>query len=187
MKSGKLTPFRIIFIVLTIAVMVIIFIFSSQDADISSDTSGGITEIVVRLAVKNYDSLSLAEQIEVYGKYDHIVRKLAHFTVYTALGFCCSLSFGKNIVKSEIIPLPDGVSCSFSVDRRKFLSRETLISICVCFLYACTDEFHQTFVPGRAGRFTDVLIDSSGGLTGIILSLIVLCIYYKIVKIEYFE
>ena len=32
------------------------------------------------------------------------------------------------------------------------------------FLYACTDEFHQLFVPGRAGRFTDVLIDTTGGI-----------------------
>lgn len=28
--------------------------------------------------------------------------------------------------------------------------------------YACTDEFHQLFVPGRSGQFTDVLVDSSG-------------------------
>ena len=29
-------------------------------------------------------------------------------------------------------------------------------------LYACTDEFHQIFVPGRAGLIRDVLIDSIG-------------------------
>ena len=28
--------------------------------------------------------------------------------------------------------------------------------------YAATDEFHQLFVPGRAGMVTDVLIDSIG-------------------------
>ena len=39
-----------------------------------------------------------------------------------------------------------------------------LIPIGVTFLYACTDEFHQLFVPGRAGRFTDVLIDTTGGI-----------------------
>jgi VanZ family protein len=37
------------------------------------------------------------------------------------------------------------------------------------FLYASSDEFHQSFVPGRGPAFSDVLIDTAGGLTGIIL------------------
>jgi len=36
--------------------------------------------------------------------------------------------------------------------------------LALVFLYACTDEFHQVFVPGRSGEFRDVLIDTSGGL-----------------------
>lgn len=31
-------------------------------------------------------------------------------------------------------------------------------------LYAMSDEWHQTFTPGRAGLWSDVLIDSSGAL-----------------------
>jgi VanZ family protein len=31
-------------------------------------------------------------------------------------------------------------------------------------LYAITDEYHQTFIPGRAGRWEDVVIDASGAL-----------------------
>jgi VanZ family protein len=50
------------------------------------------------------------------------------------------------------------------------LKRSFLISLLIVFLYACSDEFHQLFVPGRACRFTDVLIDTSGGLlAGLIL------------------
>jgi VanZ family protein len=30
------------------------------------------------------------------------------------------------------------------------------------FAYACTDEFHQSFVPGRSAQFSDVLVDSTG-------------------------
>lgn len=37
------------------------------------------------------------------------------------------------------------------------------------FLYACTDELHQAFVPGRACAFTDVLIDTSGGALAMVL------------------
>ncbi len=32
----------------------------------------------------------------------------------------------------------------------------------VAFLYAITDEFHQTFVPGRNGNCIDVMIDGAG-------------------------
>jgi len=37
------------------------------------------------------------------------------------------------------------------------------------FLYACTDEFHQSFVPGRACLFRDVMIDTSGGAFAMII------------------
>ena len=40
-----------------------------------------------------------------------------------------------------------------------------------CILYAASDEFHQLFVPGRAGLITDVCIDSAGALLGILLFL----------------
>jgi len=40
--------------------------------------------------------------------------------------------------------------------------------------YAITDEFHQIFVPGRAFQLTDILIDSTGALIGVIASLILL-------------
>ena len=44
-----------------------------------------------------------------------------------------------------------------------------LITIVICFLFACTDEYHQTFVGGRTGQFKDVLIDTSGALAGTLL------------------
>lgn len=34
----------------------------------------------------------------------------------------------------------------------------------LCALLAALDEFHQTFVPGRDGKLSDVLIDLGGGL-----------------------
>lgn len=52
-----------------------------------------------------------------------------------------------------------------------------LFSILSTFLYACTDEMHQLLVGGRAGQFTDVLIDTSGGI--IALLLFFLFILYK--------
>jgi VanZ family protein len=40
--------------------------------------------------------------------------------------------------------------------------------ILVVMLYASTDEFHQIFVPTRTSRVTDVLIDTSGGILGLL-------------------
>lgn len=36
------------------------------------------------------------------------------------------------------------------------------MSVLIAFLYGLTDEFHQSFTPGRGPKFTDVLIDTSG-------------------------
>ena len=40
------------------------------------------------------------------------------------------------------------------------------VSVLVVMMYACTDEIHQLFVPGRTGMATDVLIDTTAGLVG---------------------
>lgn len=44
-------------------------------------------------------------------------------------------------------------------------------------LYAASDEFHQSFVPGRGPSIVDVGIDSLGVLTGILAVLIIISIY----------
>ena len=50
------------------------------------------------------------------------------------------------------------------------ISKHTLsLSLLVTFIYACSDEFHQLFMEGRAGQFRDVCIDTAGGATGILL------------------
>jgi VanZ family protein len=39
----------------------------------------------------------------------------------------------------------------------------------VVFAYAASDEFHQIFVPNRTALVSDVLIDTSGGVAGLLL------------------
>ncbi len=41
-------------------------------------------------------------------------------------------------------------------------------------LYAITDEIHQIFVPDRAFQLTDILVDSTGALIGVIASFVIL-------------
>lgn len=40
-------------------------------------------------------------------------------------------------------------------------------ALCIAWLYALTDEFHQSFVPGRAADWIDVVFDWLGAIVGI--------------------
>lgn len=42
-------------------------------------------------------------------------------------------------------------------------------STLISYLYAITDEIHQSFTPGRGPKFTDTLIDLGGILIGILI------------------
>lgn len=44
-----------------------------------------------------------------------------------------------------------------------------LPAMAFCVLYAASDEWHQSFVPGRHPSAWDVLIDGAGALTGTML------------------
>jgi VanZ family protein len=46
--------------------------------------------------------------------------------------------------------------------------KKLLVSFLLAFLYALTDEYHQTFVPGRTGKFFDLGVDFLGALAGTI-------------------
>ena len=160
MKLSDIKPYQILFFILSIACMVMIFRFSCEDSDKSTDTSGNVTDYVVEYTVSDYEELSPAEQSSIYAKIDHIVRKTAHFTIFTALGFLTSCAAGK----------------------RKLLSRSSAVVLAICFMYACSDEIHQYFVPGRACRPLDVLIDTSGSLTGILISLLCMTLASAILR-----
>ncbi len=45
---------------------------------------------------------------------------------------------------------------------------EAGLVLALIFLYAASDEIHQTFVPQRTGLVSDVFIDSAGGAAGLI-------------------
>lgn len=155
--NPKLSPVRMLFVLLSLACMVMIFMFSMENSVESSETSGSVTEIAVKLLISDYENLSIPEQEEILSSAEHIVRKAAHFTIFAILGFCVSCAAGK----------------------RRLLSAATLLSLAVCFVYACSDELHQYFVPGRSCQFTDILVDTSGSICGILFSLLCICIFTR--------
>ncbi|MEZ4522269.1 MAG: VanZ family protein [Thermomicrobiales bacterium] len=48
-------------------------------------------------------------------------------------------------------------------------SRTLLVAAAVAFVYAVSDEFHQSFVPGRDSSVFDLLVDSAGILAMIVI------------------
>ena len=119
-----------------------IFWFSAQPAEASTDMSDGVSRLLLWLATK----LHLIGE-PTAGDYAMIewmsmpVRKCAHITEYLVLHLTLLFALYGQGIRGQ-----------------KWLRTGLLL----VFLYACTDEFHQLFVPGRAGLLTDVLIDSSG-------------------------
>ena len=134
-------------LILAVTWMCAIFGFSANNAEESTMQSNGVTEFLIKVFNPDFDDLSEEEKKEMIESYDGIVRKLAHFCAYALLGFLlcvciCHAPFAANPVY--------------------------LWPILISVAFATTDEFHQTFVDGRAGRFTDVLIDSAGTVCGVI-------------------
>ena len=125
----------------------VIFLMSSQTGEESSQTSGGLTAKLVTVLFPDFDSKDAAAQDKIYSGVSFFVRKTAHFTEYFILAFFAFFALERSIKINNSLIL------SFSG------------SVLYAVLFAVTDEIHQTSVSGRAGRFTDVLIDSAGAFT----------------------
>ncbi|MDD6485114.1 MAG: VanZ family protein [Clostridiales bacterium] len=139
MKYIKIIPF-----ITTFALMAVIFMFSSQNAETSSQVSAGVTEKIVDFI---YRGLSQAQKTEKIEMLHYAVRKAAHFTLYTALGVSAAAMFG----------------VIFSGRSRLGI---WILAVCFCMLYAVSDELHQFFSDGRTPMIRDVLIDTAGAVTG---------------------
>ena len=137
--------------------MVCIFLFSCENADDSSDTSGRFVNLIISIFYGDYDELPLWEQEEIRGNISHFIRKTAHFTIFAALGFFAFLTSGQ----------------------RKLLCKGTAAVLIFCGLYAVSDEIHQYFVPGRACMLRDMLLDTCGSLAGIVAALVALKIFSR--------
>ena len=126
--------------ILVIGWMVMIFMFSSQVAKVSNENNKFVEYIF------NFLGLDLNS---IFGTLsDFIIRKAGHFTEYFILY----------------------VLLYRSINKKKDMDIKMFIwPIVIVFLYACSDEFHQAFVPGRGPAFRDVLIDTGAGLTAFLI------------------
>jgi VanZ family protein len=86
-----------------------------------------------------------SDELPYYGVWDLIIKKGAHLAEYAILGWLIQRARG---------------------DRRAWWQ-----SLLMAVAYAATDEFHQSFVPGRHPRVADVMIDAAGVAIGLIVAI----------------
>lgn len=151
---------RIICLILIILNCITIFYFSHQISDNSSKQSSKIVEIisVIIPSIKNMEETN--KTILKQEVLTPIIRKMAHFSIYTVLGI-----FAINFT----ITLKD-----------KKIYIKMIYALIFCFIYAITDEFHQRFIPGRSAEVRDVIIDTIGALTGILVTILIIKILSKV-------
>lgn len=146
--------------IMVIAWMIVIYVFSDQP------NSNEVTE-------------------NVFGSFNYFVRKGAHMTEFGIL-FCLLLSF----ILSCKLPQSQREVCIGRLIPDKRVSRQQLIGLSkqrtvvylspfaiaslIAIFYAMTDEWHQSFVPGRSAIFSDVLIDTLGIVIAAVLMAILL-------------
>ena len=111
---------------LPLALMIAIWYFSSKPSDESSMMSTEVILGILRFAEGIFPGIDKPFWIRILS---YPVRKLAHMTEFTALFFSLLLAMGRNGI-----------------------GKRGLKALGLTFLYACTDEYHQTFVvrPGMA-------------------------------------
>lgn len=144
----------ILYAAMTVFCMAAIFFFSAQDADASQGLSDGLLQKAKML-------LALLPSITGHGA-EHDIRKYAHLFEYFMLGLSSALFVGKLIA-----------------DKKSRQLTAFLRAWPFCALYACMDEVHQYFVPGRSAQLSDVMIDSYGAVASVAIVCIIRAARYK--------
>ena len=153
----KIKIFRIIVLLLLIGTFFIIFRFSSQNGTQSKGISTKVTEVILEKSSK-YNQLDNKEKKKVFNRANAVIRKIAHFSIYTLVGLLLMGIMTRTKLKDK---------------------RRILITVVIGIIYATLDEFHQSFSPGRTPKITDIYVDTLGVILGILLVLTAREIYNK--------
>ena len=141
----------VLFLILSLAVLGFIFSNSLETSDVSDQRSNGIVD-VIKPVIDPHDKIP-------HHRFNHYVRKAAHFSEFAALGFCLMGLFdaaGKKKKALQILP-----------------------AFVISVIIAALDETLQFFSAGRGPRVGDVLIDSSGAAFGVCVMLFILWLIRK--------
>ena len=132
-----------------ILLMMMIYHFSAQPAEVSSQLSYKVSYKIVETADYVFETNLDYWQMDSWAQRIHgVTRKLAHMTEYFALAIAVSFPLYVYGVHGIWLMLLAGI---------------------ICVGFATGDEYHQSFVSGRSPSFRDVGIDSFGVFWGIVL------------------
>ena len=161
MKKKSLSGFRmdtkqfyikkVMLIIMIVYYYFIIVSFSAQPAVMSSSNSEGITELIYDKLISFFDRGYIGKENFVEA-FEHIIRKCAHFGNF----FIISL-----FITAYVLCYKRDTAVTFGT------------AFSQSFIFAFFDEIHQLFVEGRSCQLSDMLLDSSGAMLGILTFLIV--------------
>jgi VanZ family protein len=107
--------------------------------------------VVVMIVIFGFSSIP-ASEMPAFGFWDLLVKKGAHVIGYAFLASALWYGLG-------------------------FQKQRWWLAVIIAVAYALTDEFHQSFVPGRHPSLVDALvIDGTGAVLGLLLSRLALTI-----------
>lgn len=144
----------VVLILLIILWMGVIYAFSNMHSTESLGKSGHIINNIVDIGKYINDKNHIID-IQMNDRGRNLLikllqvpfRKIMHMSVYFILS--CLLVYLFTYLKIE--------------NKKSYL-----FTFVICFIYACSDEYHQLFV-GRTGQFRDVLIDTFGCLLALFI------------------
>lgn len=143
---------QIIKLLFVIIWMIIVFCFSNEAGEKSSNTSGRFTQTVVNI-ITLHSNTDEETKTNIKEKIEPIIRKLAHYSLYTVGGIVILNYINTYKIKT---------------------TKKAITSTITGALYAATDELHQFFMDGRSASIIDIGIDTLGVITGVCLFLCLL-------------
>ena len=136
----KKTIGRIIAFVPSLLWAGVIYMFSDTPAAASTQESVSVTEMLLNI-VSRFISIDPSKKAVIIMTMEPHIRKIAHMAEFGILFLLLMIPMSLLI---------------------KELSSRICMAALLSFLYACSDEIHQLFVEGRAGKVSDVFIDMLG-------------------------
>jgi len=81
-----------------------------------------------------------------------------------------ALNFGQPEFLGKVAHVAEYAILGWLIQRARGDKRAWWQSWLIAVVYAATDEFHQSFTPGRTSRVTDVMIDTIGAGIGLFIT-----------------
>ena len=140
---------RVILLILIALNLCTIFYFSHQDSNTSTAVSNSISR-QIEVRTTDYAHKNQGEKNVLHAKVQRTLRQSAHIFLFFTLSIftCCFLrTYWKRWFVFAVNPI-------------------------LGFFFALSDEFHQTFVPGRSFGWDDIANDTLGVVLGTLMVLL---------------